>query len=137
MRCSVKCNKMMVKISFLDPRYKEELSETKRQMAKDQLKAEYLSSLVTAGGETEQMTPLPSKPSLSGLFATRRKTGDAVDLPGSSSATADPATPEQLFSQELARFESVPQVHMNLDIRLWWKERVDTYPRLAALARKY
>ncbi|KAK3917146.1 E3 SUMO-protein ligase ZBED1 [Frankliniella fusca] len=139
-RCAVKCNDLLTKVSFLDPRYKEELTASEKEKAKFQLIAEYRASLSAEGGATEEaITPVASQPSLAGLFAKRRKTGGGVGVNNGTAECSGGAAalgPEELFQQELSRFDSI-QVHMETDIRLWWKERVDTYPRLAVLARKY
>ncbi|KAE8737430.1 hypothetical protein FOCC_FOCC017106 [Frankliniella occidentalis] len=138
-RCAAQCNKLLTKVSFLDPRYKEELTPTERAIAKDLLKEEFRASAMSLCLRPHRrLTVASSKPSLSGLFAKRRKTAPDEGGDHATSSTADAApSPELLFNQELARFENVPPVDMDVDIHLWWKERLDAYPRLAALARKY
>ncbi|KAK3919557.1 E3 SUMO-protein ligase ZBED1 [Frankliniella fusca] len=141
-RCAVKCNALLTKVSFLDPRYRDELTVGERELAREKLKAEFQATLTTAeGAEREQNSPAPVKPSLSGLFAKRRRTmavdGGNQQQPRPRGSGGSAATPELLFVQELARYENSPKVDMDLDIRMWWKERVDSYPRLAPMARKY
>ncbi|KAK3918442.1 E3 SUMO-protein ligase ZBED1 [Frankliniella fusca] len=141
-RCAVKCNALLTKVSFLDPRYRDELTVGERELAREKLKAEFQATLTTTeGAEREQNSPAPVKPSMSRLFAKRRRTmavdGGIQQQPRPRGSGGSAATPELLFVQELARYENSPKVDIDLDIRMWWKERVDSYPRLAAMARKY
>ena len=61
----------------------------------------------------------------------------AADGGDNPAAAATPCTPEAIFQSEINRYSDIPNVSMDVNIRLWWKERMDTYPILQRLARKY
>lgn len=46
-------------------------------------------------------------------------------------------TPDQKFKNELDRYQAQPDVSIDDEVLMWWKDRESTFPLLSNLARKY
>ncbi|XP_052131689.1 E3 SUMO-protein ligase ZBED1-like [Frankliniella occidentalis] len=140
------CHDLLVQCSFLDPRYKGEILAEEREKAKRLLTEQFVASIgegpttdnrngdSSAQGEQESTTNPRKRSALQSLFAKKKRAPqEGVD----GAATAVDLTPEAKFAEELARYDNLPTVSMEVDIRLWWKERFDSYPMLQKQARRY
>lgn len=95
----------------------------------------------TAAADNNNSVQEKSAGRLSSFFAKKRRLhapgGVGPDGDGAENATGFHSSPEQRFKTELNRYIDIPSVSMDVNVRLWWKERVDNYPLLQSLARKY
>ncbi|KAK3924836.1 E3 SUMO-protein ligase ZBED1 [Frankliniella fusca] len=143
----VECHNLLAKCSFLDPRYKGEIHPEEREKAKKLLTEEFLTSVEkdaeslrselegVDAPSTSASAPARKRSALQSLFAKKKR---APDGSGDGTSAANLLlTPEAKFKEELARYDNVPNINMELDIRIWWKERTDAYPYLQGIARKY
>jgi len=78
-------------------------------------------------GKTQQA----QKTALSGLaaiFSKRKRLNEAIN------ATKKPA---ELFRDEMALYESLPEISIQADALIWWKDHEKTLSNLSRFARKY
>ncbi|KAK3918940.1 E3 SUMO-protein ligase ZBED1, partial [Frankliniella fusca] len=136
------CYAVLVRCSFLDPRFKDEILQEDRDEAKKLL----LEDIKTMAPPSENLNEESTSGSSSGanaaavrtlskIFKKRRLA--AVTDDGWDAAAASPPPLETRFLAELDRYGSLPSAETESDPFLWWKAHSASLPILSKLARQF
>lgn len=136
--------KFLVKSSYLDPRFRDDLKTNDVTCAKEQLIEEYSHKMTTSGdggdaagtsrsGESTQQPPTKKTKTFASVFAK---------LSGGNVARArqqeepQQLSPREVITQEMARFEGLTATK-DSDVLIWYKDHERMFPILADFAKKY
>uniref|UniRef100_A0A146KPU4 Zinc finger BED domain-containing protein 1 n=1 Tax=Lygus hesperus TaxID=30085 RepID=A0A146KPU4_LYGHE len=134
-RGAVNCHELLVKCTFLDPRFRPNLTEADQTTVQTKLVKEFCDEQAASQAGTSTLaTPLPpakkQKAGLASVFA--KLSGQNVDQGG-----VEIETPERRFRNELARYNALPPVFIDDDILVWWRDHSLSFPCVSKLAKKY